>query len=208
MSDVLTALLPLIEPMSYSVARSYPGVEADDIYQELALFVLQHGQGLDVENEPGCRYILGRVAQMYAGGERAAMLHATSQYNYRPEDVRKILETALNDDRAAWPHCHVPDDAKSIKGSAALEVALDIRMALEELDYEDYQVIVGRYRDDIVPEPTSAERKRLDKAVERLCEALNGFSAERLRAMSTRGFPGARRAMSNAQSQAVIGEAY
>lgn len=208
MSDTLTALLPLIEPMSRSVSRSYPGVEADDIYQELCLFVLQHGDSLDVENESGCRHILARAAHIYAGAERAAGLSATCQYNYRPQDVRKILETALNSDRESWPHCHVPEDAKSLKGSAAIEVALDIRMALEELACTDASALRSRYQYGEVPDPTSAARKRLDRAVDRLCEALNGFSAERLRAMNARGFPGARRVISNAQAQATIGEAY
>lgn len=208
MSDNLTALLPLIEPLSRSVAQSYPGVMADDIYQELCLFVLQHGSNLDTENEPGCRHILGRAAHIYAGKERAAGLSATCQYNYRPQDVRRILETALSDDREAWPHCHVPEDAKSLKGSAAIEVTLDVRMALEELPYTDASALLSRYRDGEVPDPTSAERKRLDRAVDRLCEALNGFSAERLRRMNARGFPGARRVISNAQAQAVIGEGY
>lgn len=208
MSDTLAALLPLIEPLSRSVARSYPGVDADDIYQELCLFVLQHGNSLDVENEAGCRHILGRTAHIYAGQERSASLTATCQYNYRPQDVRKILETALNDDREAWPHCHVPEDAKSLKGSAAIEVTLDIRMAMEELPYADACALLSRYRDGEVPDPTSAERKRLDRAVDRLCEALNGFSAERLRRMHARGFPGARRVISNAQAQASISEGY
>lgn len=208
MSDTLVALLPLIEPLSRSVARSYPGVMADDIYQELCLFVLQHGDSLDIENEGGCRHILARAAHIYAAGERAASLTATCQYNYRPQDVRKILETALNDDREAWPHCHVPEDAKSLKGSAAIEVTLDIRAAIEELPYADASALFSRYRDGEVPDPTSAERKRLDRAVDRLCEALNGFSAERLRRMQVRGYPGARRVISNAQAQAVIGEGY
>lgn len=208
MSDTLTQLLPLIEALARSTARSYPGVEADDIYQEVCLFVLQHGQDLDVENESGCRYILSRAANIYADGERAAQLHNTSQYNYRPQDVRRILETALDDDRENWPNTHVPDDAKSIKGSAALEVTLDIRQALGELAHADYSAIRARYSLGLVPEAGSAERKRLDRAIDRLTEQLNGYSQERLRAMNARGYPGSRRVVSNAQAQATIGEAY
>lgn len=209
MSDTLTALLPMIEPLSRSTARSYPGVEADDIYQELCLFVLQHGNNLDVENEGGCRHILSRAAHMYASAERAAALGNTCQYNYRPQDVRKILETgALNDDREAWLLVHVPEDAKSLKGSAAIEVTLDIRQAMEELAYTDRLAIYFRYHDGVVPDATSAERKRLDRAVDRLTEQLNGFSAERLRRMEMRGYPGARRVITNAAAQAQISEGY
>ncbi len=208
MNDILQELLPLIEALARSIARSYPGVEQDDMYQALCLFVLQHGQDLDPANEASCRYVLTKAAHVYAGEQRAEALGNTAQYNYRPDDVRRILETgSLDDDREQWVHVHVPHDARSLKGNAALEVTLDVRRALDELAYVHYEAIHSRYVLGEVPLAGSAGRKALDRAVERLVETLNGYSDERLR-MHLDGYVGSRRAIGNAQALAKIREAY
>jgi DNA-directed RNA polymerase specialized sigma24 family protein len=209
MSNTFSELLPIVEQASRSVARDYPGVDADDIYQELCVFVLENERYLKPEETAGTRYILYRAAHIYARKERAAGLFASVQYDYRPSDVRAILETAFSEPEM-WLDAQVPDDAVSRKTSGVdgLDVTLDVRNALRELSPVDHGAIFGRYADGVVPEAGSAERKRLDRAVHRLTEAVNTFTLDRTEAMAMRGHPGSRRVISNATARASVSRGF
>ncbi|MGI5245459.1 hypothetical protein [Dactylosporangium sp. CA-139066] len=206
MSDTLMTLLPVIESASRAVAREYPGVDSDDVYQSLCVWVLENASYLKTDEVAGCRYILYRAAHIIARKERTEALQSCVQYDYTPADVRKILETAF-DDSETWLKAHVPADGASLKatGMDGIEVTLDIRAAVAELGEGDASAIFSRYADGIVPEAGSAERKRLDRAVHKLTELVNTYSVSQAEALAMRGHPGSRRAMSNAAAQALIG---
>jgi hypothetical protein len=201
-------LLPVIDPASRTVARDYPGVDSDDLYQSLCLWVLENEKWLKVDEEAGCKYIIYRAAHILARQERTESLHNCAQYDYRPADVRKILETAFDEPENRL-QAFVPEDASSWKktGMDGIEVTLDIRAAVDELGVIEADSIVSRYRDGIVPEADSSERKRLDRAVHKLTDLVNSYSAKRAEVMAVRGHPGSRRAMSNAAARASIGRA-
>ncbi len=206
MSEELVELLPVIEAIAPSVARGYPGVDKDDLYQELCVWVLENGHRLDLGHAAGCRYILNRAAHIFCKRERAAQLQRHSQYNYRPADVRKMLEAAMSGDPLERLDTHVPADAASAKetGTDGLDLAMDVRVSADSLPEADQKSIYGRYVLGVVPEADSAERKRLDRAVDRLTDELNSYSSGRLGTPSIAGHPGSRRARSNASALAAL----
>ncbi len=204
--EILTELIPMVESVARTVAREYPGVDHEDLYQDMCLWVLEHGGSLKIEEEKGTRYIIYRAAHILAGQERAEQLRMTAQYNYRPADVRRILETAFGG-REEWLQSFVPDDAASIKstGTDGLDVTIDVRTAIEEMSPEDAEIIMSRYARGLVPDPNSAERKRLNRAVDRLCESINSYTRQRAEKLAITGHPGARRVITNAHAGAILG---
>ena len=193
-----------IAGIAKSVARKYPGVEQDDLYQGLAEWLLKNGHRLKLEETKGCKYILTRAAHIMAGQERADALLKSVQYSYKSEDVRRILETVFFDPEL-WMHAHVPEDAESIKyGTDALDVTFDVQLALRHLPILDSQSIFDFFCLGKVPAPNSAERKRLDRAVSKLTDVLNSYEGLRREQKAFSGGPGSRRVITNAQATATI----
>jgi hypothetical protein len=207
-NEALMLLLPTVDAASRTVARDYPGVDSDDLYQSLCLWVLENAKWLKTDEEAGCKYIIYRAAHIIARQERAESLHRCAQYDYRPADVRKILESVFEPAENRL-QAHVPDDGASLKktGMDGIEVTLDVMAAVDELGIIEADAIVSRYRDGIIPDADSSERKRLDRAVHKLTDLVNSYSAQHSENLALRGHPGSRRAMSNASARAAIGRA-
>ncbi|GIG57374.1 hypothetical protein Lfu02_17460 [Longispora fulva] len=194
------ALRPVIASVARKYASEYPGVEREDISQELHLFALENAKSFVDKENANFRFIFERAARRYCGKSRAQGLTISAQYGYRPEDVRRILETYVAPEQ--WPNTHVPDDARSLKPHAdPLDMCADVALSLAGLDEDDRQILHSRYVLGEVPDNSSAARKRLNKAVDRLTAAMNSFKGEWHAERATRGFPGSRSAVSNATAQ-------
>lgn len=107
--------------------REYTQIETDDIEQELCVFVLSNHESI-AKSESALmadtaeaeqprrldgfrRMILDRAAERYCGREASKHSAAVAAYYYRPSDVRRMLDNALDDDSRlrTW----VPEDARS-----------------------------------------------------------------------------------------------
>lgn len=191
----LEAFDDLVAKISKTVARDFPGVDADDLSQHLFLTIIEHRKNFKSPDHAGVTNALWRIAKGYALRLRSEALHLSPQYAYRPSDVRKILEHTFN--KEEWYDTHVPEDAVSIKDSAdELDLQSDIKWAWSQLDLRERRLIFERYA--LKEELGDADRRKFNRAIEKLVDVVNTFPRP--------GHP--RRAMSNSRAQHVIGGTY
>ena len=212
-----------IDRVAKRVAKDYPDIDWEDIRQELAVFVLTNGPSIKLRDEGGNPVkFLELVAQTYSGKQRAQHLSLSPQYAYRPSDVKLILETAFEPESIS--SAYVPDDARHPLSNTfnifdsegafitrdkdpfnepdAMEVASDVRAALLRLKPDDKEAIFNRYALGIVPENSSWERKKLNRAINRLTYTLNTYRGKGPTDVRKR------KAVSNAGARARISEQY
>lgn len=185
----------VVAKIAATVSREYPGIDSDDISQELYLTILTHRTRFKDPDADGVTQALWTVAKRYARQLRTEGLHVSPQYGYLPEDIRRILEHTFC--REEWPDTGVPEDAVSRKpASDSLDLQSDVSWAWEQLTLEEQRIIFEKYalRDDF----TATQRKRLSRAIERMVEILNTYR---------RPAP-ARRAIGNTHAQHIIGGSY
>lgn len=219
MTVVYEDLVREIDLVAKMVAKDYPDISWEDLRQDLALFVIQNGKSLKSRAEGGNpKKILNLVALKKAKEYRTEHMVLSPQYAYKPDDIKRILETAFfTPDRSSY----VPDDARSPLSKTfnlydpdgafqveavdpfhfadAMEVASDVKAALAKLKPELKEAIFERYVLGNVPTNASWERKRLNNAVNELTRKLNWY----------RGFdPDRKRTTSNAGARARISEDY
>lgn len=212
-------LATVIDRVARNVAADYPDIEWEDVRQELALFVLEHGSSIKLREDGGNpRKLLTLVALDYSKRLRTQHMTLTPQYAYRPSDVKAILESAWSD---APRSAYVPDDARSplsrtfniydpnggfeveavdpFHETDFTEVSSDIKATVAKLKPEHRAAIFRRFVLGEMPDNNSYERKLLNKAVNELTRKLNWY----------RGFDqGRRRVFSNAGARASISEGY
>lgn len=167
----------VIEKISHKVARDFPDVEKEDLSQHLWQFVLEVKQRKTLEpHEDGAFSLLYIIARRYAWSMRKEHLTLSPQYSYRTSDVRRILETQF--DHIDWDITYVPEDAQSLRGDDSIEISAEIAWGLKRLRRRNeryYDAIIRRYRDGIIPDNNSNERKRMNKGIEMLAEILNWY---------------------------------
>jgi len=149
-----------------SIVKDYPGIEAEYVYDQMQ----QNLRWIPEFDELSAQF-LWSVANLICREARAKGLFSSVQYDYRPSDVHKILETAFLDD---VDRRHVPDDARSMDDHDDIEVMADVLWALDGMGWLDRERIESKYKFGV--EPEGYHRERLDEAVERLTERLNSYS--------------------------------
>lgn len=214
-----------IDRVARKTAQDWPDVDWEDVRQELVLFVLEHGSSIKLKDEGGNPvWLLGRVARTYCGKQRVQHLSLSTQYAYRPSDVKKILETAF--DAIGITDTHIPLDARShlhgtvrvhinpddksasvvdydpFKDVDAVEIASDVKAAYERLKPDERASIFRRYGLGEIPDNNSYERKKLNTAIKNLTHKLNTYRGRGPDAVRKR------RAISNAGARASISEVY
>lgn len=212
-----------IDRIARKVAKDYPDIDWEDVRQELVVFVLTNGPSIKLREDGGNpSKFLELVAQTYCGKQRAQHLSLSPQYAYRPSDVKLILETAFQADDI--PNAYVPDDARHPLSNTfnifdtegaftvrdrdpfhepdAMEVASDVKAALLRLKIDDKEAIFSRYVLNIIPDNASWERKKLNRAINRLTHTLNTYRGKGPNDVRSR------RAISNAGARARISEGY
>lgn len=190
----------LIERAARFVANDFPEVEREELVQELWTFVLST-PSLNHETA-GVKGILEKAATLRAWEYRKEGLHLSAQYQYRPSDVRKLLEDSFGD-MTRWEGSFVPEDARSEERFDAVIMRLDVREALRRLPLQYAEAIYDKFAEGIDPKD-GAGRTRLSRAVARLADVLNHYNLTP-DDMRIAGHPGSRKAMTNAQGQSQMG---
>lgn len=189
-SEELELWRDLVVRVARFVASDFPYVEREDLEQELYLFLFSRDT-MDDPETPGSSMILTKVAKTYAFAIRAQHLYQTSQYSYRPSDIRLILESVF--DYRDWTGGYVPNDARGDDWDSYLDVYSDVHWGFQRLSETYRQVIISRYRDRVIPPPASNERRQLSRALRRLTDIINNY-------WTPKQGPGARRVKGNAKS--------
>lgn len=153
------------------VAKDFPEVEAEDLFHDLILFVLEN-DNLKSPNDFGMITALNRKAITLSWEYRKQALYLTSQYCYRVSDIKKILEKVFHDD--TWTTTYIPDDSKSIYDDDRMTANSDIKAAFQKLP-DRYKKIINEvylWRTDT----DSNSKRRLNRAIERLADILNFYT--------------------------------
>ena len=187
----------LVSKTARFVARDFPEVLEEDLFQDLMTYVLENKR-LANPDIKGVTTALYRQAVRLAWEWRKQALYMSAQYSYRTTDVRKILETLF--DRSDWEVSYLPDDAKSLSDDDRLIVNVDLKVAYDRISPVYREVLFDRYALGIIP-AEGAPKKRLQRAIEALTDALNFYYDPR-----DHTGPGSRRAISNAAAAYKIQE--
>lgn len=184
-----------VAKIATSVARSFPGIDSDDLSQHLYLTILQNRSHFKNPDDAGVTGALWKIAKGYATQLRSEALHVSVQYSYSRDDISRILENTFN--REEWYLTYVPEDAESLKDSAdELDLQSDIKWGWSQLSAAEQMVIFERHglKEDL----DATKRKRLSRAIDNLTEIVNTYPRP--------GHP--RRAMGNTKAQHIIGGSY
>lgn len=153
------------------VAADFPGVDRGRIEQALWGWVREHEDLLDYH---ACEPSLVRLAERAALQYRADHLYGTAQYNYRPSDVRYLLEFLY--DREAWLLPRVPEDARSLgSGNDRLDLMADVSAAVALLEPHDQVRLMWYYGLGRAVESRTSDSVMLRQTIYRLVEALNNY---------------------------------
>lgn len=196
----------LAKSVARGVARDFPGVEHDDIAQEIILKVLEAPRSFQGVDESGLRRVLRKIGTMYAAEERYAYTINSAQYVYTPSEVRGLLEVFFLDRSELNPPTKELPVVRVEAGG--IVVALwDMDFAWSRIDDDERDVLARRYRDGETPANSSGERKRIDRAIESMTRWLNikvNTPVDRL----THVGPGSRTAQTNAAAQSITENGY
>lgn len=197
-------------------ARKFNAVEADDLTQELFLHAWK--QYKKAQPDDWDRWLNTVSFNTATGMHEKIMRCKFVQYEYTPEVVRKILESAFFYD--TWDDAEIPMSAQSpprgtkatydeivqmdiMQGTPdptdARDMCLDVTTCMDLLTPEDKNRVISRYRDGVMPKRNSSEMKALYRAVDRLTEQLNSYRGQARKTATT-----GRRAVTNAHAEAII----
>lgn len=196
----------VVERTARIVTRDFPGLELEDVTQELYVTVLENQL-----NEPDerSRLILKRSAKAYCAKQYAEHQILSPQINYRSSDVKQILERLFY--YSSWlqketQYSEDEDEAIQVYSEPAYDLDdvmteySDVRAAFEYIPQHYQRVIFTRYALGEHP-GSEAERKRLNRAVDRLCDTLNRWNPPWKR--DHQG-PGSRKLISNAHARYIL----
>lgn len=173
----------VVARVARKVARTFPEVEEEDLYQDLFLWIFENDpdQHRDkAENWDAFSYkMLEAVAVDVAWGYRRQALMTSGNYLYRPDDIRTILkEYTFNEEY--WKKSIVIDQQPLGNGDRYSEtldfedrvaVFVDVAKAFDSLPESFKDIIEKNYRDG--EELNSTERKTLTRAIDRMADYLN-----------------------------------
>jgi hypothetical protein len=187
----------IAESVAKKVANEYPGIDAEDIRQEILLFVCEKRSTYEQYDYPDGQLRLNfrKIATSYAGRERYAYIYHAAEYVYTSSEVRALFENAYFQPEM-WEKPPVKDDGISVTSGGVVVALWDLERAYNALAPLDAEVIEKRYaRGDAL---TNAEHMRLSRALDRVARFLNNHVVKRQTEAKTHDGPKLRPSFSNA----------
>lgn len=182
------------------IAYEYPGIDAEDIRQEILLHVMEKKTTYETADYPDgqLRANFRKTAVSYAGRERYAYIYHSAEYVYTSPEVRQLFERAFFQPEM-WEKAPTKDVGVSVAAGGVVVALWDLDRAYGLLPVLDSQVIAKRY--ELGETLTSAETMRLSRAIDKIVRTLNNGVVKRQQESKGHAGPGSRSAMSNARAQ-------
>lgn len=187
------------------VARDYPGIESDDIEQEILLEVVRRENTFKRMNYevPQLHRYLKNYAHRYCNEFRVRMYDWDEGHYYSAKEVRALCASALFDTEAFMETVH---------GNANLEPRADVilervgflRNAYDELFEKERDVIYRRY--SLHESLENADKVRLYRAINLLVGKINKGVRREHYVPTDHDGPGGRRAISNRHAAVITAE--
>lgn len=184
----------LIDKVAHGTARIFPDSTIEDLTQSLwvALLEAHEKNRWLTPDEKYAESGLWYAAKTAAWRERKQHLTISSQYGYRTEDIRTLLENFF--DREEWAGTWTPDDAESELGDVGLEMQADLSRAWDRL--KTPQKVIIYYHFGL---KESVDSKKLSRAIARMADILNSYQPQR-----RPNGPGRRTVIGNAHANYLI----
>jgi hypothetical protein len=161
----------IVQRAAYTVARKWPGIDREDIEQEIWVFLLPKFDKMPRDDD----YLFksaARAGHDYAANERDHYTRQTAQWIYTPNEVRALFRDAYFDP-ACWEEAPQKEKANRLFAGGVVVALWDMQEAFKGLPGAYQDVIVRCYRDQPGVKRDEATRKRLNRAVDRATELLN-----------------------------------
>lgn len=173
-----TKYTKLAEGVARRVADEYPGIDAEDIQQEILLHVTEKRSTYENTDYPDgqLRKNFRKIAVSYAGRERYAFIYHSAEYIYTSPEIRQLFEKAFFQPEL-WEKAPTMDDGVSVAAGGIVVALWDLDRAYSALPALDASVIAKRYeRGDAL---SSAETMRLSRAIDKITRTLNNGVVKR-----------------------------
>lgn len=118
-----------------SIARRHaartPGLDADDLRQELAVYIMENRQRLEGMPSGSVAVILDKQAAFVSREARSEFMYHSGQYLYRPDEVKEALPAFFKYEE--WESAPVDVDAHDLRGFEGPTVCADISASWDRL---------------------------------------------------------------------------
>lgn len=203
---------PIVARVSTRLSYDWPGITADDIAQEICLYIAENWDSIvrNCEDETQVkrfvRTLSERKGTAFCASERYVFQHYSAEWIYTPKEIRRILPDFF-DGFAFLDAPKRPEGGRqTLEGDGLSIAAMDVRAAYEQLNEQEQVYLARAYRDH-EPQKTSRDKMRVSRAVDRMVAILNRGVLDRFNHSDHDG-PGAREAMSNASARYATGNNY
>lgn len=155
------------------IAYEYPGIDTDDIEQEIYLHLAENISTVRSYNNAALEMAMKTGGKAYADRERMAYTYQSAEWIYTPNEVRALFEEAYFD-AGMWENAPQKETGEFMITAKNITVSLwDIDTAFEALSVDDQVAIKSRYEYGI-PFADDSERKRVNRAIDRVTMKING----------------------------------
>lgn len=208
MTFTISDIEPDLNRIADSLAIQWPGIDSDDIRQEMVAKVLEDMASLN-RHKDGEKIAIGLAKKrgiQYCSTERQYWQNQTAEWIYTPREVRALLAEFFLAD--AWEDAPKrPENGQTITGDGISVALMDIRSAYHAISEGDQATILTAFRAGEKP-ADDAERKRRNRAVDRVTAYLNRRMSARESDREFRDGPGSRAVTSNATARYATGSNY
>jgi hypothetical protein len=168
----------IIKRAASTVARKWPGIERDDIEQEMWVKILP--QWSRIPRDPDYVFKAAcMVGNSYANRERYYYTHQSAEWVYTPAEVRGLFKEAFFDP-AAWELMPSEETSNTLRAGGVVVSLWDLRNVWDELSDSHRDLITRVYRDGNDGEAQDgAARKQLTRAIDAATQLLNGRMSQR-----------------------------
>lgn len=155
-----------------TVARRWPGIDREDIYQEMWAGILPNFEQMPRDDD----YLFKaacNAGNKYAAGERDYYSRQSAQWVYTPGEVRGLFKEAFFDP-TCWEAVPTEATSESVRSGGVVVALWDLQRVWLALSDAQRDVIALCYRDTPWERHDDATRKRLQRAIDAATRLLNG----------------------------------
>jgi hypothetical protein len=202
---------PIVERIARRLHAENRSIDQDDIESEIWAEVTRQWATIEPmpdEDRPRLiSFVADRAGAEFCSRERQYYQHFTAEWIYTPQEIRRLLVDFFDADAWLSPVKRPEGTNQTLLGDGLTIALIDVDRAYQSLSETDQQIIMRVYQARESLDRNGAERKRLNRAVDRIVAFLNRAVSERFDHSDHEG-PGSRDVMSNATARALTHENY
>lgn len=168
--------VPVIETagkVAWEIAEKWSVVEADDVKQEIMVYLLENKEAIADKDEDFVRKVCWVAGKRYASKERGYYDLMDDQYWYTPDEVRIALRSFVHSDEEIGQVIGKKDDlTKSVISDNIVTARADAEKGLQKLS-KGYQEAAWRVFVCGLPPESENQRKSAYRAIESLTAIMN-----------------------------------